>query len=138
MYSLLEIGFLKAMNERINKAKVKLILKFPEVYGIEPTTKQKYSSILKDFNVIKAQASGILVPKGYTWPVNKDLYLQPHNTLVTDAHNQGLEVYAYGFSNDMPTSYNCSYDHINEYLQFVNNSKFSIDGVLTYLPPATS
>jgi glycerophosphoryl diester phosphodiesterase len=80
---------------------------------------------------VKTFASGILVPKNYIWPVNKDQYLQPTTTLVKDAHALGLEVYAFKFANDSISSYNYSYDPSAEYLQFIDNSDFSVDGVLT-------
>ncbi|CAK9186265.1 unnamed protein product [Ilex paraguariensis] len=55
-----------------------------------------------------------------------------------DAHKQGLEVYASGFANDGMLSYNYSYDPTVEYLQFVDNSQFSVDGVLTDFPSTAS
>ncbi|CAK8538881.1 unnamed protein product [Lathyrus sativus] len=80
-------------------------------------------------------ASGILVPKGYIWPIDAvSLYLQPHTTLVSDAHKAGLEVYASDFANDIVTSFNYSYDPLAEYLQFIDNGDFSVDGVLTDFP----
>lgn len=133
-----EIGFLKNMNKIINKAKTKLIFRFLDADAVEPTTKQPYSSILKDLSSIKSIASGILVPKEYIWPLSKDQYLLTPTSVVADAHKQGLEVYASGFANDMPGSYNYSYDPTAEYLQFVDNSEFSVDGVLTDFPPTAS
>ncbi|XVE71111.1 hypothetical protein DITRI_Ditri10aG0124400 [Diplodiscus trichospermus] len=65
-------------------------------------TNQKYSAILKDLSAIKQFASGILVPKGYIWPVDANKYLGNPTTLVAEAHKLGLEVYTYGFANDMP------------------------------------
>ncbi|GAU25096.1 hypothetical protein TSUD_257900 [Trifolium subterraneum] len=79
-------------------------------------------------------ASGIIVPKGYIWPIDSSLYLQPHTTLVSDAHKAGLEVYASDFSNDVISSYNYSYDPLTEVLQFIDNGDFSVDGVLTDFP----
>ncbi|KAK1293913.1 putative glycerophosphoryl diester phosphodiesterase 2 [Acorus calamus] len=58
--------------------------------------------------------------------------------LVADAHVQGLEVFVYGFANDVSDSYNYSYDRTIEYLQFVDNSEFSIDGVLSDFPSTAS
>ncbi|XP_034699612.1 glycerophosphodiester phosphodiesterase GDPDL7-like [Vitis riparia] len=133
-----EIGFLKNMNKIINKAKTKLIFRFLDADAVEPTTKQPYSSILKDLSSIKSIATGILVPKEYIWPLSKDQYLLTPTSVVADAHKQGLEVYASGFANDMPGSYNYSYDPTAEYLQFVDNSEFSVDGVLTDFPPTAS
>ncbi|KAK9275627.1 hypothetical protein L1049_022894 [Liquidambar formosana] len=133
-----EIGFLKTMQGKVNKARTKLIFQFLNADLVEPTTKQKYSLLLKDLSSIKSFASGILVPKEYIWPVNKDGYLEAATSLVADAHKAGLEVYASGFANDYPASYNYSYDPTTEYLQFVDNSEFSVDGVLTDFPPTAS
>ncbi|KAF5956785.1 hypothetical protein HYC85_004010 [Camellia sinensis] len=133
-----EIGFLKTLNEKVNKAKTKLILRFLEKDTVEPTTKQTYGSILANLSNIKSFASGILVPKEYVWPVNTEMYLEPATTLVTDAHKQGLEVYASGFANDITMSYNYSYDPTAEYLHFIDNSQFSVDGVLTDFPSTAS
>ncbi|KAI5404780.1 hypothetical protein KIW84_051805 [Lathyrus oleraceus] len=79
-------------------------------------------------------ASGILVPKGYIWPIDAAGYLQPHTTLVSDAHKAGLEVDASDFANDFVSSSNYSYDPLAEYLQFIDNGDFSVDGVLTDFP----
>ncbi|KAL7190898.1 hypothetical protein ACSBR2_023049 [Camellia fascicularis] len=133
-----EIGFLKTLNEKVNKAKTKLILRLLEKDTVEPTTKQTYGSILANLSNIKSFASGILVPKEYVWPVNTEMYLEPATTLVTDAHKQRLEVYASGFANDITMSYNYSYDPTAEYLQFIDNSQFSVDGVLTDFPSTAS
>jgi len=133
-----EIGFLKAMGGKVNKLKTKLIFQFLGPEQVEPTTNQKYSSILQNLTTVKSFASGILVPKEYIWPVSSSGYLGKPTSLVADAHKQGLEVYASGFSNDVPTSYNYSYDPTAEYIQYVDNSQFSVDGVLTDFPPTAS
>ncbi|XP_021741895.1 glycerophosphodiester phosphodiesterase GDPDL7-like [Chenopodium quinoa] len=133
-----EIGFLKSIGAKVDKVRTKLVLRFLEPEAIEPTTNQAYGEILKNLAAIKPFASGILVPKTYIWPVNKDMYLMPPSTLVTDAHKQGLEVYASGFANDFPGSYNYSYDPTAEYLQFIDNGQFSVDGVLTDFAPTAS
>ncbi|KAH7546202.1 hypothetical protein FEM48_Zijuj01G0175600 [Ziziphus jujuba var. spinosa] len=133
-----EIGFLKSMNGKVNKQKTKLIFQFLGLDEVEPTSKQKYGSILNNLANIKTFASGILVPKDYIWTVNANGYLGAPTTLVSDAHKQGLEVYASGFANDMPLSYNYSYDPSNEYIQFIDNSQFAVDGVLTDFPPTAS
>ncbi|XP_057967689.1 glycerophosphodiester phosphodiesterase GDPDL7-like [Malania oleifera] len=133
-----EIGFLKNMNGKVKKAKTKLIFKYLQADDVEPTTNQTYGLLLKNLTSIKSFASGILVPKEFIWPVNKNLYLEAPTSLVTDAHKQGLEVYAYGFANDLPASYNYSYDPTAEYLQFIDNSQFSVDGVVTDFPPTAS
>ncbi|KAF6169969.1 hypothetical protein GIB67_034361 [Kingdonia uniflora] len=133
-----EIGFLKSLNGKINEARTKLIFRFLAPDAIEPTTKKTYSTILKDLSSIKSFASGILVPKAYIWPVDADQYLQAPTSLVSDAHKQKLEVYANGFANDVPGSYNYSYDPTAEYLQYIEGSSFSVDGFLTDFPPTAS
>ncbi|KAJ4963439.1 hypothetical protein NE237_023378 [Protea cynaroides] len=133
-----EIGFLRSLSTKINKARTKLIFRFLDKNTVEPTTMQKYGSILMDLSSIKPFVSGILVPKNYIWPVNANNYLEAPTSLVTDAHKQGLEVYAAGFANDMPASFNYSYDPSAEYLQFIDNGGFSVDGFLTDFPPTAS
>ncbi|XP_073098785.1 glycerophosphodiester phosphodiesterase GDPDL7-like isoform X2 [Elaeis guineensis] len=133
-----EIGFLKSLNGKLGKAKTKLIFRFLAADAVEPSTNQTYSLILKNLATIKSFASGILVPKSYVWPANKDKYLEPSTTLVTDAHNLGLEVYAFNFANDQPASYNYSFDPTAEYLQFIDNPNFSVDGVFTDFPSTAS
>lgn len=60
-------------------------------------------------------------------------FLESPTTLVADAHKAGLEIYASGFVNDMPASYNYSYDPTAEYQVFMD-SPFSVDGVVTDFP----
>ncbi|KAM0974271.1 hypothetical protein ACFX2C_017475 [Malus domestica] len=133
-----EIGFLKAIRGKVNKMKTKLIFQFLYPEETEPTTKEKYSALVKQLGMIKSVAAGILVPKEYIWPVNKNNYLEAATTLVNDAHKEGLEVHASGFANDVILPYNYSFDPTSEYLQFVDNSQFSVDGVLTDFPPTAS
>ncbi|KAL9339559.1 hypothetical protein Peur_068574 [Populus x canadensis] len=133
-----EIGFLKKINGLVNKAKTKLVFVFLDKNATEPTTKQTYGSILGNLATIKTFASGIVVPKDYIWPVNAANYLEAPTSLVNDAHKLGLEVYASGFANDFTTSYNYSYDPSAEYLQFIDNSQFSVDGLITDFPPTAS
>ncbi|XP_039018628.1 glycerophosphodiester phosphodiesterase GDPDL6-like [Hibiscus syriacus] len=133
-----ELGFLKRMNGKVTKARTKLIFEFLDPDVVEPTTGQKYGSILNDLLGIKPFVSGILVPKEYIWPVDANKYLGHPTTLVADAHKLGLEVYASGFANDMPGSYNYSYDPTTEYLQFIDNPEFSVDGLLTDFSPTAS
>ena len=67
--------------------------------------------------------------------------MQPATTLVTlvaDAHKEGLAVYAAGFASDIFSSYNYSYDPAAEYLQFVDNSQFSVDGFASEFPGSAS
>ncbi|KAL2534808.1 Glycerophosphodiester phosphodiesterase GDPDL7 [Abeliophyllum distichum] len=133
-----EIGFLKSIGPKVKAAKTKLIFKFLGADVTEPTTKEKYSSLATKLPMIKSFASGIVVPKDYIWPSNNG-YLQTAPTnLVLDAHKQGLEVYASFFANDDYLTYNYSYDPTREYLQYVDNSQFSVDGVLTDFPVTAS
>ncbi|VVA25135.1 PREDICTED: glycerophosphodiester [Prunus dulcis] len=133
-----EIGFLKTVSAKVNKGRTKLIFQFLDPEETEPTTKQKYSALVKNLEMIKSVAAGILVPKEYIWPVNKNNYLEAATTLVTEAHKQGLEVHASGFANDIVLPYNYSFDPTAEYLQFVDQPNFSVDGVLTDFPPTAS
>ncbi|KAG8070080.1 hypothetical protein GUJ93_ZPchr0006g45104 [Zizania palustris] len=133
-----EIEFLKSLGGKLNKRNTKLIFRFLGEDVAEPTTKKTYGEILKDLKSIKAFASGIVVPKEFIWPLNKDLYLQLHTSLVKDAHALGLEVYASGFANDVSMSYNYSYNPSTEYLQFIDNADFSVDGLITDFPPTAS
>ncbi|KAL5711584.1 glycerophosphodiester phosphodiesterase [Ranunculus cassubicifolius] len=129
-----EVGFLRGILARFQASKTKLVFRFLEAERIEPSTNQTYGSLLKNLTFIKTFSSGILVPKNYIWPVTTEQYLLPHTTLVTDAHKEGLEVFASDFANDFPFSYNYSYDPVAEYLHFVDNGDFSVDGVLTDFP----
>lgn len=133
-----EIGFLKGIGPKLGRAKTRLIFTFLEGNAIEPTTKTPYSSLAKDLGMIKSFASGILVPKEYVWPMNEARILQPATTLVQDAHKLGLSVFVSGFANDKYLSYNYSYDPAREYLQFVDNSQFAVDGVLSDFPSTAS
>lgn len=129
-----EVGFLRSITTRFNPKITKLVFRFLNQDDTDPSTNQTYGSLLKNLTFIKTFASGILVPKEYIWPVDVSLYLQPHTTLVSDAHKAGLEVYASDFFNDVVNSYNYSYDPLAEYLQFIDNGEFSVDGVLTDFP----
>ncbi|XP_047308141.1 glycerophosphodiester phosphodiesterase GDPDL7-like [Impatiens glandulifera] len=133
-----EIGFLKAIKAKLTNGKTKLIFRFQKKDEVEPTTKQTYGSLLNSLEMVKEFASGILVPKDYIWPVGSNLYLLPATTLVNDVHKQGLEIHAYTFANDHPASYNYSYDPTAEYLQFIDNSHFCVDGLVTDFPSTAS
>jgi len=133
-----EIDFLKNLGGKLKKSNTKLIFRCLNEDVIESSTKKTYGELLKDLKSVKEFAAGILVPKTYIWPLNKDQYLEPSTSLVKDAHALGLEVYASGFANDIVTSYNYSYDPSAEYLQFIDNQDFSVDGVLTDFPPTAS
>ncbi|XP_051150203.1 glycerophosphodiester phosphodiesterase GDPDL7-like [Andrographis paniculata] len=133
-----EIGFLKAIRPKLGNAQTKIIFVFLDEMRIEPTTKTPYGTILKDLATIKLFASGIVVPKEYIWPISKDRVLMPSTNVVQEAHRLGLTVYASGFANDNLLSYNYSYDPAREYLQFVDNPLFSVDGVLSAFPSTAS
>ncbi|XP_043688506.1 glycerophosphodiester phosphodiesterase GDPDL3-like [Telopea speciosissima] len=129
-----EVGFLSSIASRFKGTKTKLVFRFLGMNDVEPSTNQTYGSLLSNLTLVKTFASGILVPKTYIWPVNSGLYLQSPTSVVSDAHNQGLEVFASDFANDVVFSYNYSYDPIAEYLSFVDNGNFSVDGVLSDFP----
>ncbi|XP_037494466.1 glycerophosphodiester phosphodiesterase GDPDL4 isoform X2 [Jatropha curcas] len=133
-----EVGFLRSIAPRINPNITKLVFRFLGPSDIEPSTNQTYSAFLKNLTSIKTFASGILIPKNYIWPVDATLYLQPHTSVVSDAHKAGLEVFASEFYNDVPFSFNYSYDPVTEYLYFVDNGDFSVDGVLSDFPITAS
>ncbi|PAN06758.1 hypothetical protein PAHAL_1G286500 [Panicum hallii] len=128
-----EVNFLTSISGRVSK-KTKLVFRFLDERSIEPSTNQTYGSMLKNLTFVKTFASGILVPKNYIWPVTQDNYLLPYTSVVDDAHKAGLEVYAAGFANDFVISYNYSYDPLTEYLYFIDNGAFSVDGVLSDFP----
>eukprot|EP01018_Ginkgo_biloba_P036482 Gb_18319 [translate_table: standard] len=127
-----EVAFLRRVRLGFRRSRTKLVLRFLNKETIEPSTNQTYGSLLRNLTFVKSFASGILVPKDYIWPLHDDLYLLPHTSLVQDAHKAGLEVYASDFANDaFSMSYNYSYDPVREYIQFVDNPDFAVDGVLT-------
>ncbi|GLJ48116.1 hypothetical protein SUGI_1015960 [Cryptomeria japonica] len=126
-----EVDFLRRIRRGLRKSKSKLVLRFLDKKDIEPSTKQAYGTLLNNLTLLKSYASGILVPKEYIWPLSEG-YINTPTTLVQDAHKAGLEVYASDFAVDeFGMSYNYSYDPVKEYLQFVDNPEFSVDGVLT-------
>ncbi|KAK9269238.1 hypothetical protein L1049_001008 [Liquidambar formosana] len=129
-----EVNFLGSIYARIKPSKTKLVFRFLTVEEIEPLTNQTYGSLLKNLTFVKTFASGILVPKSYIWPEDASQYLLPHTSVVLDAHKEGLEVFAANFVNDFPLSYNYSYDPVAEYLNYVDNGVFSVDGVLSDFP----
>ncbi|XP_061360949.1 glycerophosphodiester phosphodiesterase GDPDL3-like [Gastrolobium bilobum] len=133
-----EAGFLRSIRTKLNLRTTKLVFRFLGHDEIDPSTNETYGSLLKKLTFIKTFASGILVPKGYIWPVDTNLYLLPHTSLVSDAHKVGLEVFASDFGNDFLFSYNYSYDPLAEYLHFIDNGYFSVDGVLSDFPLTAS
>ncbi|KAL2924776.1 Glycerophosphodiester phosphodiesterase GDPDL3 [Bienertia sinuspersici] len=129
-----EVAFLRGLAKPFASTKTKLVFRFRDQDLKEPSTNQTYGSLLKNLTMIKSFASGILVPKTYIWPVDSTLYLQPHTSLVADAHKIGLEVFATDFANDASFSYNYSYNPVDEYLSFIDNGDFSVDGLLSDFP----
>lgn len=129
-----EVAFLRGVSQRFKATKTKLIFRFLEKEETDPSTNQTYGSLLNNLTFIKTFASGILVPKGYIWPVNKNSYLESSTLVVQNAHKEGLEVFGSDFINDIPFSYNYSYDPIAEVLNFIDNDAFSVDGVLSDFP----
>nr|XP_029118533.1 glycerophosphodiester phosphodiesterase GDPDL4 isoform X2 [Elaeis guineensis] len=129
-----EVNFLRSIEARFRKSKTKLVFRFLNQDIPEPSTNQTYGLLLKNLTFIKTFASGILVPKHYIWLVTSDNYLQSYTSIVMDAHKAGLEIFAADFANDNIISYNYSYDPLSEYLYFIDNGFFSVDGVLTDYP----
>lgn len=125
-----EVNFLRSILAR-KPSRTKLVFRFLGKDEVEPSINQTYGSLSRNLTTIRAFASGILVPKSYIWPVDENLYLQPHTSLVLDAHAEGLEVFASDFANDVPFAYNFSYDPVAEYLSFIDNGEFSVDGVIS-------
>lgn len=133
-----EVYFLGSIEARLRKSKTKLVFRFLDKDIAEPSTNKTYGLLLKNLTFIKTFASGILVPKHYIWPVTSDNYLKPYpypyTSIVMDAHKAGLEIFAADFANDNIICYNYSYDPLSEYLNFIDNEFFSVDGVLTDYP----
>ena len=133
-----DVDFLRRVKSSFSSGPTGFIFRFLEQSKLEPTTNQTYGELLKNLMLIKTFASGILVPKGYIWPVDSGLYLQPHTPLVTDAHREGLQVFVSDLTNDVPFSYNFSYDPLAECLSFIDGDDFSVDGVLSDFPVTPS
>ena len=129
-----EVNFLGSVVKRFNLNRTKLVFRFLDRDAIEISTNQTYDSLSKNFTFIKTFASGILIPKSYILQTDASNYLQPSTSIVSDAHKAGLEVFVSDFNNDVPLSYNYSYDPVTEYLNFVDNGDFSVDGVLSDFP----
>jgi glycerophosphoryl diester phosphodiesterase len=135
-----EVGILKLIGPTAKTSGTTLILKILQPTDVEQSTNTTYGTLLQNLTDIRTYASGILVPKTLIWPIdNTTLYLQVHTSLVQDAHKAQLSVYAYDFANDQyPNSYNYSFDPIAEYLAYVGQPDFSVDGVLTDFPSTAS
>lgn len=129
-----EVGFLREIRSIRSYRTTTLIFRFLKQNEVEPTTNQTYGSLLKNLKFVKTFASGILVPKGYIWPTDPDLYLQPYTSVVPDAHKEGLQVFVSDLVNDFVLSYNYSYDPLAECLSFIDNNIFSVDGFLSDFP----
>jgi len=129
-----EVSFLHGLARPFAATKTKLVFRFLDQDLAEPSTNQTYGSLLKNLTFIKTFASGILIPKAYIWPVDATSYLLPHTSVVADAHSVGLEVYAADFANDVALPYNYSYDPTAEYLSFIDNGNFAVDGVVSDFP----
>ncbi|KAK7288490.1 hypothetical protein RIF29_01950 [Crotalaria pallida] len=133
-----DVNFLRRVRSNFSPEATKLIFRILEQNKTDPSTNQTYGSLLKNLQFIMTFASGILVPKGYIWPVDTDLYLQPYTSLVLDAHEQGLQVFVSQLTNDIPFSYNFSYDPVAECLSFIDNGAFSVDGLVSDFPVTPS
>ncbi|VVB07905.1 unnamed protein product [Arabis nemorensis] len=132
-----EVNFFRNIGSRFGKKGPKFVFRFLEKDDVEVSTNQTYGSLMKNLTFVKTFASGVLVPKSYIWPVDSQ-YLLPHTSFVQDAHKAGLEVYASGFANDFDIAYNYSFDPLAEYLSFMDNGDFSVDGVLSDFPLTAS
>lgn len=132
-----EVNFLRSLLAR-KPARTNLIFRFMGKNEVEPSTNQSYGSLLANLTFIKTFASGILVPKTYIWPVDEKLYLLPHSSIVSDAHRAGLKVFASDFANDAAFAYDYSYDPLAEYLNFIDNGNFSVDGIVSDFPVTPS
>ncbi|XP_010443178.1 PREDICTED: glycerophosphodiester phosphodiesterase GDPDL4 [Camelina sativa] len=132
-----EVDFFRNIGSRFERKGPKFVFRFLEKDDVEVSTNQTYGSLAGNLTFIKTFASGILVPKSYIWPVESQ-YLLPHTSVVQDAHKAGLEVYASGFANDFDIAYNYSFDPLAEYLSFVDNGDFSVDGLLSDFPLTAS
>ncbi|KFK29182.1 hypothetical protein AALP_AA7G100300 [Arabis alpina] len=133
-----EVNFFKKIAGRFGRKGPTFVFRFLGTEEFEPTTNQTYGSILSNLTFVKTFASAILVPKSYVLPVAKQYLVPPPRSLVQDAHKAGLEVFVSGFANDVDIAYDYSFDPVSEYLSFVDNGNFSVDGVLTDFPITAS
>ncbi|KAH0935619.1 hypothetical protein HID58_012736 [Brassica napus] len=133
-----EVNFFKKIAGRFGREGPIFVFRFLEKETFEPTTNRTYGSILSNLTFVKTFASGILVPKSYVLPLDDKQYLLPSTSLVQDAHKAGLEVFVSGFANDVDIAHDYSYDPVSEYLSFVDNGNFSVDGVLSDFPISAS
>ncbi|EFH64824.1 glycerophosphoryl diester phosphodiesterase family protein, partial [Arabidopsis lyrata subsp. lyrata] len=133
-----EVNFFRKIAGRFGRNGPSFVFQFLRKEDFEPTMNRTYGSILSNLTFVKTFASGILVPKSYILPIDEEQYLVPHTSLVQDAHKAGLQVYVSGFANDVDIAYNYSWDPVSEYLSFVDNGDFSVDGVLSDFPITAS
>ena len=134
-----ELAFLRNLAPSINSSKTQIIFRFLEKNQSDPSTGQTYGSLLNNLTFIKTFASGILVPKSYIQPVSGNLQLAPAiSSVVVNAHKAGLKIFTSGFANDFPFAHNYSFNPYDEYLKFVDNGIFSVDGILTESPITAS
>lgn len=129
-----EVNFLTSIAPSFRRSTTRLAFSFLGKDETEPSTNRTYGSLVTNLTFIRTFASAIVVPKSYIWPVGSDLYLQPSTSLVQDAHKAGLQVFGSDFANDVQLPYNYSYDPVQEYLNFVDNGLFAVDGVLSDNP----
>ena len=135
-----EVNFFTKIAGRLGRNGPIFVFQFLRKEDIEPTTDRTYGSILSNLTFVKTFASGILVPKSYILPLDDKQYLvpPPPKSLVQDAHEAGLQVYVSGFANDIDIAHDYSSDPVSEYLSFVDNGNFSVDGVLSDFPLTAS
>ncbi|KAG2331641.1 hypothetical protein Bca52824_002821 [Brassica carinata] len=133
-----EVNFFRKIAGRFGRNGPIFVFQFLGTEDFEPTTNQTYGSILSNLTFVKTFASGILVPKSYILRLDDKQYLQPPRSLVQDAHKAGLQVHVSGFANDIDIAHNYSSDPVSEYLSFVDNGDFSVDGVLSDFPITAS
>ncbi|ESQ28745.1 hypothetical protein EUTSA_v10018170mg [Eutrema salsugineum] len=133
-----ELNFFRKVAGRFGRDGPIFVFRFLGKEDFEPTTNRTYGSILSNLTFVKTFASGILVPKSYILPLDDKQYLLPPTSLVQDAHKAGLKVYVSGFANDVDIAYTYSFDPVSEYLSFVDNGYFSVDGVLSDFPITAS
>ncbi|KAH0935638.1 hypothetical protein HID58_012755 [Brassica napus] len=133
-----EVNFFTKIAGRFGHNGPIFVFRFLEKETFERTTNRSYGSILSNLTFVKTFASGILVPKSYVLPLDDKQYLLPSTSLVQDAHKAGLEVFVSGFANDVDIAHDYSYDPVSEYLSFVDNGNFSVDGVLSDFPISAS
>ncbi|XP_013587825.1 PREDICTED: glycerophosphodiester phosphodiesterase GDPDL3-like [Brassica oleracea var. oleracea] len=134
-----EVNFFKKIAGRFGRKGPSFVFQFLGKEDFEPTTNRTYGSILSNLTFVKTFALGILVPKSYILPLDDNQYLVlPPKSLVLDAHKAGLQVYVSGFVNDNDIAHDYSSDPVSEYLSFVDNGNFSVDGVLSDFPITAS